>query len=73
MNDQQTAGAYRSGGYAALATLLEFCLSTLHPEALAGGLSAAFRSDTHHGTSLCKLECQTLASQHPITSGGCVA
>jgi hypothetical protein len=38
-------------GGAGLATLLEFGVSTLHPEALAGGLSAAFRSDTHDGTS----------------------
>jgi hypothetical protein len=33
-----------------LATLLEFGLSTFHPQLLAGSLSAAFRSDTHGGT-----------------------
>jgi hypothetical protein len=34
-----------------LTALLEFSVSTLRPEALAGGLSAAFRSDTHDGTT----------------------
>jgi hypothetical protein len=35
----------------ASAVLALFGLSTLYPEALAGGLSAAFRSDPHDGTS----------------------